>query len=506
MTFQLAAVLAYFAVLLFLGWRASRRTRDMRDYFAGGKRMGFLSVAFSARATGESAWLLLGLTGFGAAFGLKGLWIVAGEMLGVGLAWLWMARRFKRLTDRYDSITIPDYLESRFRDSGHMIRLIAAGALLVFVPIYVSAQIHATGMAFNDFLGWNYFVGAAVGFGIVLLYIVGGGFIAVVWSDVFQGTLMLLGLIALPIVGLWVAGGLDPLVATLRTDYPGHLTLHGGAGWTALTIVSIVGLLGIGIGFMGSPQVFVRYLALRSETEITKGAAVALVWTLLADTGAVLTGVIGRAIIVGDLGTDSESVLPMMVEQFLPPLIAGVFIAVVLSAIMSTIDSLLVVASSAAVRDCYQKYLHPELSDEGLVRLARILTLVLALCAFLVAMAIAIFTDREGIFWFVIFGWSGIAATFCPTIILSLFWSGFTARGAKLAMVTGFACVPLFKFGATRLPVVGEYFTALDVLAPSFAVSILVGVIASLTDPKRSELTAEARADLEWSARREDSG
>jgi len=106
----------------------------------------------------------------------------------------------------------------------------------------------------------------------------------------------------------------------------------------------------------------------------------------------------------------------------------------------------------------------------------------------------------------VIFGWSGIAATFCPTIILSLFWSGFTARGAKLAMVTGFACVPLFKFGATRLPVVGEYFTALDVLAPSFAVSILVGVIASLTDPKRSELTAEARADLEWSARREDSG
>jgi len=499
---KIAAVLAYFCVLLFLGWWASRKTRDMRDYFAGGKRMGFLSVAFSARATGESAWLLLGLTGFGAAFGLKGLWIVAGELLGVALAWLWMARRFKRLTDRYDSITIPDYLESRFRDSGHMIRLIAAGALLVFVPIYVSAQIHATGTAFNDFLGWNYFVGAAVGFGIVLLYITTGGFIAVVWSDVFQGTLMLLGLVALPIVGLWVAGGLDPVLATLRADYPGHLTLHGGTGWTALTIASVVGLLGIGFCFMGSPQVFVRLLPLRSESEIGKGAAVALVWTVLADTGAVMTGVVGRALIEGDLGTDSESVLPMMVEQFLPVLVGGFFIAVVLSAIMSTIDSLLVVASSAAVRDCYQKYLHPELSDEGLVRLARILTLVLALVAFLIAMAIAVLNGRQPIFWFVIFGWSGIAATFCPTIILSLFWRGFTARGAKLAMIAGFACVPVFKFGISRIPGIGEYIVALDVLAPSFAVSMLVGILASLTDPKRGELTAEAGGDLDWSAGR----
>ena len=156
--------------------------------------MGYLTVAFSARATGESAWLLLGLTGFGAAYGVKGFWVVAGEVLGVALAWFAMSRRFKRLTDRYDSITIPDYLESRLRDPSHGLRLVAAGALLVFVPIYVSAQIHATGRAFDDFLGWNYYVGALVGFLVVLLYIVRGGFIAAVWSDVFQGTLMVLAL------------------------------------------------------------------------------------------------------------------------------------------------------------------------------------------------------------------------------------------------------------------------------------------------------------------------
>ena len=503
-TWKLVAVFGYVGVLVGLGVVASRRTRDTRDYFAGGKRLGFLSVAFSARATGESAWLLLGLTGFGAAFGLKGLWIVLGELIGVGTAWLIMSRRFKRLTDRYDSITVPDYLESRFRDSAHGLRLLAAGSLLVFVPIYVSAQIHATGLAFGDFLGWNYYVGALVGFAVVLVYMTGGGFIAVVWSDVFQGTLMVLGLVSLPLVGLWVAGGVGPLIESLNDGYADHLSLTHGEPWSFATVASIVGLVAIGLGFMGSPQVFVRFLSLRSEREIRAGTAVALIWTLLADTGAVMTGVIGRAVLEGGLGTDGEDVLPMMVDQFLPAVIAGLYIAIVLSAIMSTIDSLLVVASSAVVRDYYQRVFHPDLSDARLVGLARALTVVMALVGLAIAIVLALTTGKQGIFWFVIFGWSGIAATFCPTIILSLFWRGFTARGAKAAMLAGFAGVPVFKFLAPRLPgEIGATFAALEELAPAFVLSMVVGVVVSLTDPRRRAITDEARGDLDWAGGRE---
>ena len=501
---KLTAMALYVGVLLAIGAIASRRMRDMRDYFVGGKNMGFLSVAFSARATGESAWLLLGLTGFGAFYGLKGLWIVLGELIGVGVAWLVMSRRFKRLTDRYDSVTIPDYLESRFRDSGHWLRLIAAGALIVFVPIYVSAQIHATGDAFEYFLGWNYYVGALVGFLVVMIYVTSGGFVAVVWSDVFQGLMMVAGLVALPIVGIAAAGGVGPLTEALRVGYPDHLSFTAGQGYGLVSVVSIVALVGIGLGFMGSPQVFVRFLALRSEREIGKGAAVALVWTLLADTGAVLVGVVGRALLEGELGKSGESVLPMMVDAHLAPFLAGLYIAVVMAAIMSTIDSLLVVASSAAVRDLYQKIRHPEAPDASLVRLSRALTIGMAAAALAIAMAVSIVSEGQGVFWFVIFGWSGIAATFCPTIILSLFWAGLTGLGAKCAMVAGFVSVPIFKFLMPLLPgTAGDVFAALEELAPAFVVSGVVGIVVSVADRRGRDALDGVDEELRDAAARE---
>ena len=264
--------------------------------------MGPLAVAFSARSTGESAWLLLGLTGFGAAFGAQGFWIVLGELLGVSLSWAFLARRFKNLTARYDSITVPDYLESRFRDQGKGLRLLAAGSLLVFVPIYVSAQIHATGEAFSAFLDWNYYAGALFGFLVVLLYVTRGGFISVVWSDVFQAIMMVVGLVALPLVGIVVAGGLEPILSYLQANYPTHLSMTGGQEWNLLTVAGILGLLGIGLGYLGSPQVYVRLISLRSDDVIPAARAIAIIWTLLADCGAVMVGMVGRVLLDGDLG------------------------------------------------------------------------------------------------------------------------------------------------------------------------------------------------------------
>ncbi len=491
MWIKLAAVVIYLLVLLVIGMVASRRMHGAKDYFAAGKGLGFLPVAFSARATGESAWLLLGLTGMGAAIGAQAFWVVLGEVLGVAGAWLLMCRRFKRLTDRYDAITIPDYLEDRFRDRSHKLRIFSAIALVVFVTIYVSAQIDATGKAFESFLGWNYYHGIGVGFVVVLTYILAGGFLAVVWSDVFQGSLMFLGLVGLPIVGLVMIGGVGEMNTRLAAIDPDLLSLAGPGGWSMAAVVSIIPLAMVGIGFLGSPQIFVRFLALKNEGEITKGAFVAITFTVLSDAGAVLIGMVGRALLTQPgqdvnvvLGQSGESVLPMLVDHALPLLLVGLFVAVVLSAIMSTVDSLLVLASSAVVRDVHQQVRHPELSDESLVPSSRKATFILAVVALLISIAVAALSPDRSVFWFVIFGWSGISATFCPTMMLSLYWSKMTARGALTAMIVGFICVPLFKFGAPQLPGVGPFFATLGELPPAFLLSMLAGVAASLTDRK----------------------
>ena len=484
---------------------------DIRDYYASGKRLGFFNVAFSARATGESAWLLIGLTGMGYATGVQAFWVVLGEVIGVGGAWLLMARRFKRLSDRYDAITVPDYLEARFRDSGHWLRLIAGGALVIFVPIYAGAQIFATGDAFNSFLGIDHLLGAAIGFAVVLLYITQGGFTAVVWSDVFQGSLMFLGLVSLPIVILAHAGGIGAVSETLRSIDPHLLALHGpgeagpsSGAWDLGTVFTVLGLGAIGIGFWGSPQVFVRFLSMKNEQQVRPGMITAITWTLLADSGAVLVGVFGRAVFSAEqLGGDHEAILPTAALELLPAFLSGIFIAMVLSAIMSTIDSLLVVASSAGVRDYWQKTRHPDMNDETLVTLSRKVTVLLSLIALAIGTALILRDREKPLFWIIIFGWSGIAATFCPTMILSLFWRGMTSLGAKCAMVAGFMGVPLFSFvipqaiegaGYARI---ASYIRSLDVLLPSFAIGFGVAIVVSLLDTRGRGTLGGVEDDLE---------
>lgn len=509
-TWTFVGVGLYLLVLLGIGVVASRTAKGARDYFAAGKSLGFWSVAFSARATGESAWLLLGLTGMGAAFGARAFGVVLGEVLGVMGAWWLMSRRFHRLTMRYDAITIPDYLEARFRDDSQVLRKVAAFALTVFVTIYVAAQIDATGAAFETFLGTSWFLGVAVGFGVVMAYSVSGGFQAVVWSDVFQGSLMFLGLVGLPVVALAAVGGPGPWLAGLERIDPSLLSMAGPEGWTLESVLGLVGLSLIGLGFMGSPQIFARFLALHDESEITKGAWVAFVWTLLADSGAVLVGMLGRVLldapgevmigVDGVLGKGAQDVLPMVVSATLPPILVGLFIAIVLSAIMSTVDSLLVLASSAAVRDLYQQVYRPDMADEALLSLSRMATLGLGLVALAIAVAVAVFVEGRTVFWFVVFGWSGIAATFCPTMILSLYWKGMTRNGALASMVLGFLGVPFFKFVGPSLPVVGKALGALEELPPSFALAMVAGIAVSLADPAGRARLADPARELEEAA------
>jgi sodium/proline symporter len=491
---QYVVIVSYFAILLVIGVVASRRVNDLDDYYVGGKSLGYWVVAFSARASGESAWLYLGLTGLGALVGARAGWIVVGELAGVAVAWFLMAGPFKRETDRYESITIPDYLVSRFGTPGHeraaqALRLIAAIALSLFVTIYVSAQIDATGKAFNAFLDWNYYTGALVGFGIVVAYTLSGGFVAVAWSDLLQGLMMLLGLCVLPVVAIIALSGEQELLGGMADLADGYTSLWGAGGPSLSNLLIIVGYLAIGLGFMGSPQVFVRFIAIRDQGEIRKGRWVAIVFTILTDGCAVLAGMLGRALLVGPsggpefsdvLGAGGEQVLPEMVALLFPPAIVGLYIAAVLAAIMSTIDSLLLVASSAVTRDVYQQMWKPELRHESLTSLSRSVTLGLALLALAIALGVSVVSPGRTIFWYVIFGWSGIAATFCPVIILALSWKRYNVWGALASMLTGALGVPLFKFGAPLIPGIGPMLSKVEELAPAFLLSLAMGAIATI--------------------------
>ena len=263
--------------------------------------------------------------------------------------------------------------------------------------------------------------------------------------------------------------------------------------------MTLVSYAAIGIGFLGSPQVFVRFMAIRDQAQIRAGSWVAIGFTLATDTGAVLSGLLGRALLVGadgdfaaTLGPNGEQVLPVLVEHLFPPVVVGLFVAAVLAAIMSTIDSLLLVASSAVTRDVYQQTLRPDLADETVMGLSRRVTLALALVALAVALSVAMLVPGRTIFWYVIFGWSGIAATFCPVIVLSLVWRRYNARGAIASMITGLVAVPFFKFLLPLAPGWGPLAARAEELAPAFLVALAAGVVGTVAGSSAPRPTGPA--------------
>jgi sodium/proline symporter len=483
----------YVLVLLLIGVFASRKIKSISDYYVGGKKIGFWAVAFSARATGESGWLLIGLTGMGAIAGLSAYWVVLGEVLGVAVSWFFMAKRFKSRSDRFGSITVPDYLESHFKTKTHFLRGLSATILSLFVIIYVSTQIDATGIAFESMLGINYYWGAIIGFLIVLVYIFVGGFVAVVWSDLFQGLLMFFGLIVLPIIIWNSTGAHTDLIPSLNEIDPKLTHIWGGNESSLMNLFTILGFSMIGLGFLGSPQVYVRFMSIKDENEINKGRWVAIIFTLLTDAAAVTIGILARIFFTKSgqdpeaiLGIGGADVLGMVTEQFLPLTITAIYIAIVLSAIMSTVDSLLIMASSAITRDFYQKIFNPQAESSKLTSLSRWVTLVMAMVALTLALGLAYYSPERQVFWVIIFGWSGIAACFCPVIILSLFWRSYSEAGAIASIISGFISVTLLKFVIQPIESVGPYLDKLDVLAPSFAISMLCGWVFSKLYPRKN--------------------
>lgn len=437
-----AILLLYLAILLCIGIWGGRESRDVAGYYVAGKRLPSWVIAFSSNSTGESAWLLLGLTGMGYMVGIHAFWVVLGEVLGVTAAWVFVARPFKEYTDRYGSITVPDFLEDRFRDRAHVLRLVSAVIILSMTAAYTAAQLTASGKAFNAFLGTSYLTGVLIGTAIILFYTTVGGFKAVAYSDLLQGVLMFGCLLALPIVGITAAGGWTEMLAQLRLQDADLLEPLGGLGFTPTGIASVLGFLAIGIAFLGSPQLLTRFISARDRRSITDASLIAVICIVVFDVGAVLAGMSGRALFPGL--ADPETIYPLMGAELFPAVFTGIFLVVVLAAMMSTVDSLLILASSAVVRDVLQKVYRPQLSQRRLTLYGKLITVLLGGMALVLAVA-----EVRVIFWFVLFAWSGLACAFTPVVLCGLFWKRTTRTGAIAGMISGFVVtvgwVLLFK-------------------------------------------------------------
>jgi sodium/proline symporter len=474
----LVAFLVYLVVLIGVGVITYRMTRTHDDYYLAGRKLNPWVTALSAEASSESGWLLLGLPGQAFLQGIGAFWVAFGCLAGTFFNWTIVATRLRKLTGFFRAITIPDYLESRFDDRSHTLRVVAALLIGVFMTSYVAAQLVASGKALSVTFGLDYVPAVLIGATVILFYTMMGGFFAVAWTDVVQAVMMLIGLVVIPIVGTIKLGGPAAVCSKLAecaADTSGFMSLRVGKEGIGLATF-IVGMLGIGLGYPGQPHVLVRFMAIKKPSLVRKSALIGVIWAAVALYGAVLVGLLARALLTGDV-TDPERVMPLMAMELLPPWVAGIMIAAAMAAIMSTADSQLLVASSSFVQDFYHKTLGRNPRPSTLVLLSRLVTLAIGV----LGMVIALRQDPENpvgvVFWLVLYAWGGLASAFGPVIVLSLYWKRVTKGGALAGMLSGAVTVIVWQ----NIPVLNDF---LYVLIPGVVVStIMVVVVSLLTTP-----------------------
>ena len=463
----------YLAVLIGLAAWSRAESRTLKGYFIAGKKLPPWVVAFSTNATGESGWLLLGLTGMGYAVGAQALWVVAGEVIGISLAWLLISRRLKRASDECDAITVPDVLAARFGDDRHWLRGLSALIIVAMVGTYVAAQMVAGGKALSGFTDLSYGTAVVVGAVVIIAYTLVGGYKAVAWTDLVQGILMWAGLIIVPWVAIQHAGGFSAMTDALSAQDPRLLTLWGPDGAGVPALVAIVSFLAVGWGFLGVPQLLVRFMSARSEESLVPAMRLSIFVILCFDVGAVLTGMAGRALFPGL--EDQEAILPVVATTLFNPWVAGVIMVVVLAAILSTVDSLLILAASAVVRDGLQKTLNWQVSDLKITRYAKYLTLIIGIFGIVFALH-----QTPLIFTFVLVSWNGLGAAFGPVVLCGLWYPPTNLKGALAGMAGGFTTTVLW------LAFFKEAAYGLSEIVPGFLVGLALTIGVSRMTRERS--------------------
>lgn len=477
-------VLYLIAVIGIAIWSA-RRSDSNKDFLMGGKKIGGVALALSERSTGESAWLLLGLTGHAFAEGLSSLWVALGCVLGILFIWIGMSGRLREETDRSGALTIPSLISGRFPGTERSIGLLSSGIIIFFFVFYIAAQFAGSGKIFHDTFGLDPFWGMVLGSVIVILYTAFGGFMAVVATDAFQAILMIFTLVALPVILLYVLASQDiqfarslqqagPLMSSLKGEYTGTaavLFILNGLSWA--------------LGYTGQPQLLSRMMALKNREDGRKGIWVAVLWTLIAYSGAIIIGLGGYVLVKSGIpglqnGTlsDAEQILPTMVMFLVNPIMAGVLLSGVVSAIMSTASSEMILCSGAISEDVYTRLAKKKMEEKKLLRLNKVLTLVIGLIAFA-----TVFLMKDTVYGLVSYAWAGIGSSFGPALLLLLFWKRFSRAGAFASLLSGTLSAIFWKiFLADQ--------TGISERLASFVFAFGMAVLFSLIFPEKVKQTA----------------
>ncbi|EPS5651511.1 sodium/proline symporter PutP [Campylobacter coli] len=459
---------AYAALMLYIGFYFYRQNKNTEDYFLGERSLGPVVSALSAGASDMSGWLLMGLPGALYASGLIESYIAIGLSIGALLNWSFVAKRLRIYTSVIaNSITIPDYFETRFDDDKHILRIVCAIVILIFFTFYVSSGLVGGAKLFEATFGIRYEYALTTGTLIIVAYTFLGGYKAVCWTDLLQGLLMMGALIVVPAVMLYHLGGFGEAMAVIEEIKPNALSMGEGIG-----ALSIVSALAWGLGYFGQPHILVRFMSIRSTKDIPAATFVGISWMVISLIGACFIGLLGIAYVHKFELTlqDPEKIFIVMSQLLFNPWIAGILLSAILAAIMSTASSQLLVSSSTIAEDFYKRIFNKEASNKTVMNLGRIGVLLVALVAFVIS------TDKESsVLSIVAYAWAGFGASFGSVMLFSLFWSRMTRIGAILGMITGAVMVVLWKNYLAEL-----FNFPIYEIVPGFVAASAVIIIASL--------------------------
>ncbi len=469
---SLIPFILYFVIITGIGMFSYRYSaRGIKEFFIGGRQMNRFVVALSTVVSGRSAWLLMGVTGYAFLNGISAIWMVIGYIVVEFFLLLYYAPRIRNFSEKHDCITIPDFYAARFNDRTGILRIMLVFIFCLFMITYISAQFVAGGKAFASHFGINESMSLFITAGIVLLYTLIGGFLAVSLTDVFQAFMMLIALLLLPILAILNIGSIGTAFTRL-SGMEGELL-----NAFKLNGLVIGGLLSIGLGSPGNPHILVRYMAIDDPKQFKWTAVVATLWNILMAAGTIGIGLLARIIFKSRFSLtdqDKENAFVDLTNHLLSPFWAGIFIAALFAAIMSTCDSQLLVAASSIVRDFYQKLYkkNKDISTRKLTVLSRWVILFLVVLAIVLGLII-----KEQIVWFVLFAWGGLGASIGPTSILALFWKRTTLYGVLAGLLSGTVTLFVWKLGGLS----GYIYE----LVPAFVISSFFTVVVSLLTPKR---------------------
>lgn len=501
------SMIAYMAVVLGIGlYYAKRANESSENYFLGGRSLGPLVTAMSAEASDMSGWLLMGLPGVAYWFGLSdAIWTAIGLAAGTYLNWLFVAKRLHNYSVvAGDSITLPDFFSNRFKEKNKIIMTISAVFILVFFTVYASSCFVTVGKLFSTLFGLKYQYMMIAGAAFVLFYTFIGGFLAETASDTMQAFVMIIALVTIVSVGTAAAGGVSAVIANTQ-DFPGFLEFFGiaqpimTADKTQAVIngvpqfgeagkyglYTILSTMAWGLGYFGMPQVLLRFMAIRDAKELKQSRRIATVWVIISLGAAVVIGIIGRALYPTALETysEAESIFIVLSQNLLPSFLAGLVMAGILAATISSSDSYLLIAASAFSKNIYQHLINKQADDKQVMNMSRIILLVITIIGVIIAL-----DEKSVIFTIVSFAWAGFGATFGPITLFSLFWKRTTREGAIAGMLSGGIMVFVWKLILKKM---GGIFGVYELL-PAFIIScIFIYVVSKMTREPSTEIQSE---------------